>query len=72
MIGLLDKYHLAWKGRDAVNSYGVGLVKVLVECLWYLDGRYQIFTKQGYPIPQIFTNFTGYNIPKLISTENVA
>jgi len=64
VIGLLDKYHLTWKGRDAANSYGVHLIKVLVECLWYLDDHYQIFTKQGYPIPQIFTNFTGHNIPK--------
>ncbi|XP_065883057.1 uncharacterized protein [Dysidea avara] len=64
VIDLLEKYNLSWKGRDATNSYGVRLVKVLVECLWYLDGRYQIFIKQGYPIPQIFTSFTGYNVPE--------
>jgi len=58
VISLLAKYHLTWKGRDAANSYGVRLVKVLVECLWYLDGCYQIFTKQT------FTSFIGYNIPE--------
>ena len=40
------------------------LIKVLVECLWYLDGCYHIFEKQGYVIPKIFTNFSGYNVPE--------
>ena len=64
MIGLFEKYNLSWKGRDAANSSGVRLVTVLVECLWYLDGCHKIFAKQGYAIPQIFTNFTGYYVPE--------
>jgi len=31
VIDLLDEYYFTWKGRDAVNSYGVRLVKELVE-----------------------------------------
>ena len=64
VIGLLEKFHLSWKGNDAANSSGVRLVKVLVECFWYLDGRYHIFAKQGYSIPPVFSNFTGYNVPQ--------
>ena len=64
VIDLLDEYHFTWKGRDAANSYGIRLVKAIFECLWYLDCRYPIFTKQGYSIPQIFTKFIGYNIPE--------
>ena len=64
VISLLEKYNLSWKGKGAADSKGVRLVKVLVEFLWYLDGRYLIFEKQGYNMPKVFTNFIGYNIPE--------
>ena len=64
VIELLKKYNLSWNGKDAAVTNGVRLVKVLVECLWYLDGRYHIFEKQGCVIPKIFTNFSGYNVPE--------
>ena len=64
VIGLLEKYNLSWNGKDAAATNGVRLVKLLVECLWYLDGRYHIFEKQGYVKPKFFTNFSGYNVPE--------
>ena len=54
-----------------VDHVGVNLVKTLVECLWYIDGRHSNFERHSSPIPDVFSRFTGFNVPESQSTGSV-
>ncbi len=43
---------------------GINYVKTLQECLWYIDGRHDVFTKDSNPIPEVFSQFVGFNLPE--------
>ena len=47
------------------DSSGRKFVSVLVDCLWYIDGRIHVFEKQGYKLPDFVSSFKGYNKPEL-------
>ena len=44
---------------------GKKLVTTLVNCLWYIDGRTHVLTKQGCKLPDFVLSFTGYNKPEI-------
>ena len=64
LLSLLEKRGLAWEGREATKGCGIRFVKVLVDLLWYIDGRHHVFENQGCAIPKPFSDFKGYNIPE--------
>ena len=44
-----------------INTCGKTFVSTLVDCLWYLDGHHDA----SFLIPEVFSAFTGYNLPEL-------
>ena len=50
---------------NAVNTSGKNFTKVIVDCLWYIDGHHDTLRKQSCPIPQLFQRFIGYNTPEV-------
>lgn len=64
VIDFLEGQGLSWKGSEA-DGCGKKFVTVLVDCLWYVDGRIHVFEKQGYKLPEFISSFQGYNKPEL-------
>ncbi len=64
MIDFLEEQGLSWKG-DHADTLGKKIVSVLVDCLWYIDGRVHVFEKQSCKLPDFVTQFQGYNKPEL-------
>jgi len=50
---------------SSVSSSGKNFVKTLSDLLWYIDGHQGTITKQGFPIPNCFLKFEGYNVPEM-------
>ena len=50
---------------SSVSSSGKNFVRMLSDLLWYIDGHQGTITKQGFPIPNCFLKFEGYNIPEM-------
>ena len=50
---------------NTVHSKGKGFVKSLSDCLWILDGHHATLRKQSCPIPEVFNQFSGFNMPEL-------
>lgn len=64
VIRFLSEKNCMWKNIE-VSSSGCSLVQALSNTLWYIDGQYDTFQKQGYLIPAIFGVFQNYNRPDL-------
>ena len=62
VVELLQEKDVAFSPTE-VDHLGVNLVKTLVECLWYIDGRHSNFERHSSPIPDVFSRFTGFNVP---------
>ena len=54
---------MGWNQFD-VDGAGISFVSAVVDTLWYIDGHHQVFEKQGLKIPDIFSQFIGYNVPE--------
>ena len=67
VIGLLEKYSLSWNGKNAADTNGVRLVKVLEECLWYLDGCYISLNMSSQNFFQIFQATMYLRHPNIVS-----
>ena len=63
-IGFLKEENVTFPA-NSVNSCGKNFTKVMVDCLWYVDGHHETLRKQSCPIPQLFQQFVGYNIPEV-------
>ena len=63
VIDLLEEQKLSYSSAKAESS-GQNLVKMLTDCLWYIDGHHDSLKKQSCPVPPIFGPFTGYNVPE--------
>lgn len=63
VIDYLQERGLAW-GSSKADVVGKKFVSSLVNCLWYIDGRIHVFTKQGFKLPDLVTCFVGYNKPE--------
>ena len=62
-IGFLKEENATFPA-NSVNSCCKNFTKVMVDCLWYIDGHHDTLRKQSCPIPQLFQQFVGYNIPE--------
>ena len=52
---------------NMVNSTGKAFVKSLFDCLWVLDGHHDTLQKQSCHIPEVFGQFSGFNMPPELS-----
>lgn len=64
VLGMLKDKKLFFPASEILST-GTMFVKVLVDCLWYLDGHHETLKRQSCPIPDIFSSFIGYNAPEL-------
>ena len=63
IVDLLQEKDVAFSSTE-VDHVGVNLVRTLQECLWYIDGRHANFEHHSSPIPDVFSRFTGFNVPE--------
>ena len=61
VIELLSQRNLSFQASE-VDRVGSNLVRTLQECLWYIDGRHHLFQKHSNPIPEVFSQFVGFNM----------
>ena len=64
VVDFMEGEGMSWRGGEA-DSSGRKFVSVLVDCLWYIDGRIHVFEKQGCKLPDFVSSFKGYNKPEL-------
>ena len=58
-----EKCELCWKAGE-VKTLGVNFLHSLCDVLWYIDGHHHIFSCRGFPIPNCFDQFQGFNVPE--------
>ena len=64
ILTFCEKEQLMWNG-DEINTLGVGFVRCVCDALWYIDSHHHVFASRGCPIPAVFAQFQGYNIPEI-------
>ena len=47
-----------------IGSNGEAFTKAIVDTLWQIDGRHNVFKSRDHPIPSSSYSFTGYNQPQ--------
>ncbi len=57
--------HNALLEEDEVMPLGKELVKTMCNILWYVDGYHSVFAERAIPVPTLFRQFSGYNVPHL-------
>ena len=45
-------------------DFGTRFLKCIQDILWYIDGAHQLLSQRSRGVPEVFSNFTGYNIPE--------
>ena len=50
------------KWRDP-SSIGASFLKKLMNILWYIDGHHDVIGERSSKIPDVFSQFNGYNCP---------
>ena len=61
-----EEHGFVWKA-DQVDMLWVSFLWCICDVLWYIDGHNHIFASWGCKIPELFTQFDGYNIPELLN-----
>lgn len=64
IIDLLEQMDLTLTSMEASGG-GKQLVRALCNTLWYIDGRHETFSDRSFNIPDVFSQFQGYNRPEL-------
>ena len=54
---------LLWKA-DEISTLGVSFVRCICDALWY-NSHHHVFASRGCPIPEVFAQFQGYNLPQM-------
>lgn len=62
-IQFLKEKGLCWFSSEVLAS--LSLVRTVVDILWLIDGHHDVFNSRSYPIPSLFSHFTGFNMPEL-------
>ena len=63
IVHLLQEKDVAFSSTE-VDHVVVNLVRTLQECLWYIDGPHANFEYHSSLIPDVFSRFTGFNVPE--------
>ena len=63
VLRLFERKELRWRS-DTASTHGTRFVRTLTNVLWYIDGYRDVLKKQSLAIPNVFQDFTGYNIPE--------
>ncbi len=64
IVSFCEKEELLWRGTE-IKTLGTRLVRCLRDVLWYIDSHHHTFASRGFPIPETFSQFQGYNNPHL-------
>ena len=63
IICSMEKKGCNWKSQG--RKHGGPFVRCLTDALWYFDGHQHTLREAGYPVPDYFREFSGYNRPEL-------
>lgn len=71
LILLFKNMHLGW-GYHNVETHGKPFISELGDVLWYVDGHWHKFADRSKPLPSLFSDFQGYNVPESHKKKKVA
>ena len=65
ILSFLSEKNCKWNSNSEVEKVAEGFLQSLSNIFWYIDGHHDCLKRQGFPVPCIFAQFSGYNRPEL-------